>query len=134
MMTKPTISNKPYLLRALFEWILDNEWTPHLQVDANYPKITIPLEYVDEGMIVLNIHPQAVRNLQIDNDWIAFKTRFNGIEQEISFPPAAVMSIFARESGQGMPFPVEPYPDAADEQPAVKRPDKTKKPHLSVVK
>lgn len=134
MKTNPVISNKPYLLRALFEWILDNEWTPHLQVDVNYPLIKVPFEYAQDGVIVLNVHPNAVRNLQIDNDWIAFKARFNGIEQEISFPPAAVMSIFALESGQGMPFPVEPYPDAADEQSVAKRPDKTKKPHLSVVK
>jgi stringent starvation protein B len=136
------ISNKPYLLRALFEWILDNEWTPHLQVDAHYPGIQVPFEYAHEGVIVLNIHPNAVRNLQIDNEWIAFKARFNGIEQEVSFVPAAVMSIFARESGQGMPFPPEPYPDATDHRPVGKaskssdatRPDKSKKPHLSVVK
>ncbi|MDR9498482.1 MAG: ClpXP protease specificity-enhancing factor [Hydrogenovibrio sp.] len=104
------ISNRPYLIRALFEWIVDNGWTPHLQVDANYPWIEVPQEFAKDGMIVLNVHPEAVRALEINNDLVTFKARFGGVERKLNFPPEAVLAIFARENGQGMPFPPEAYP------------------------
>lgn len=151
------ISNRPYMIRALFDWIVDNEWTPHLQVDANYPGIQVPMEFAQDGVIVLNVHPDAVRELQFANDWFFFKARFQGVEREIGFPPEAVLAIFARENGQGMPFPPEPYPEETDstaDQPSLSavdstgatesssktdsersKADKTKKrSHLSVVK
>lgn len=111
------ISNRPYLIRAMFDWIIDNQWTPHIQVDANYPGVKVPTEHVQDGMIVLNMHPQAVRNLDMANDWFSFKARFQGIEREIGFFPEAVLAVFARENGQGMPFPPEPYPEEGDDQP-----------------
>lgn len=110
------ISNRPYFLRAMYEWIVDNGWTPHLQVDANWPGIQIPFEYAEDGVIILNIGPSAVLGLQMKNDWIRFKARFGGVEQELGFPPEAVLAIFARENGQVMPFPPEPYPEEADDQ------------------
>ncbi|KUJ71767.1 ClpXP protease specificity-enhancing factor [Thiomicrospira sp. WB1] len=135
------ISNRPYLIRALFEWIVDNEWTPHLQVDANYPWIEVPQEFAKDGMIVLNVHPDAVRALEITNDEIRFKARFSGIERKLHFPPEAVLAIFARENGQGMPFPPEPYPDedaGSDDGTRTDSQTKSDKPkkrsHLSVVK
>jgi len=107
------ISNKPYIIRAMYEWIVDNGWTPHLQVDANYPGVKLPQEHAQEGVIVLNMAPSAVIGLSMDNSWFAFKARFNGIETTLGFSPEAVLAIFARENGQGMPFPPEPYPEEA---------------------
>lgn len=106
------ISNKPYIIRAMYDWIVDNDWTPHFQVDANYPGVKVPTEYVQDGVIVLNTAPTAVMGLSMDNQWFSFKARFNGIETSLGFPPEAVLAIFARENGQGMPFPPEPYPEA----------------------
>ena len=109
------ISNRPYLIRAIYDWIVDNQWTPHLQVDAKYPGAMVPRQFVQDGMIVLNVHPDAVFGLQMENDGFAFRARFQGVEQKVWFPPEAVLAVFARENGQGMPFPPEPYPDQADE-------------------
>ena len=105
------ISNKPYIIRAMYEWIVDSGWTPHLQVDANYPGVNVPQEFVQEGVIVLNMAPSAIVNLSMDNSWFTFKARFNGVETTLGFAPEAVLAIFARENGQGMPFPPEPYPE-----------------------
>mgnify|MGYP006275337639 CR=1 FL=1 len=139
------ISNRPYLIRALYEWIVDNAWTPHLQVDANYPGIAVPQAFAQDGMIVLNVHPEAVRGLSLDNDAVVFKARFNGQEHKVFFPPEAVLAIFARENGQGMPFPPEAHPDSTasadsdsndesappSQDPSEKKP---KRSHLTVVK
>ena len=105
------ISNKPYILRAMYDWIVDNGWTPHLQVDANYPGVKVPQEHAQEGVIVLNMAPSAIVALSMDNTWFTFKARFGGVEATLGFPPEAVLAIFARENGQGMPFPPEPYPE-----------------------
>lgn len=128
-------SNRPYLIRAMFDWIVDNEWTPHLQVDADYPNIKIPRQFVQDSIIVLNVHTDAVRQLELNNDWFSFRARFQGEEQEVSFPPKAVIGIFARENGQGMPFPKEEFTgdDHQEMDKVVKKPLK-KKPHLSIVK
>ncbi len=157
------ISNRPYLIRAMYDWIVDNGWTPHFQVDANYPNVKVPQQFVQEGVIVLNAHPDAVYGLLRDNDGFSFKARFQGIEESVFFPPEAVLAVFARENGQGMPFPPEPYPGEASEpeeqgatlaavesdesaeddtnkqssskkQPTSKKKSKSKKPTLSVVK
>lgn len=109
------ISNRPYLIRAIYDWIVDNEWTPHFQVDANYPSVKVPMQFVHEGVIVLNAHPQAVFGLMMDNQGFSFKARFQGVEESVFFPPEAVLAVFARENGQGMPFPPEPYPEGAEE-------------------
>ena len=108
------ISNRPYLIRAIYDWVVDNGWTPHLQVDANYPGVVVPTQYVQEGMIVLNASPTAVVGLEIGNEEISFSARFQGEEQGLYFPPEAVLAVFARENGQGMPFPPEPYPEGAE--------------------
>lgn len=124
-MAETMLSNRPYIIRAMYEWMVDNEWTPHLQVDANYPGIQIPRAFVQEGGIVFNVSPSAVQALDMKNDGFQFRARFQGIEQIVAFPPEAVLAIFARENGQGMPFPPEPYPDQVDEPDA--------KPTLSAV-
>ncbi|BBP46596.1 stringent starvation protein B [Thiosulfatimonas sediminis] len=105
------ISNRPYLIRAIYDWIVDNGWTPHFQLDANYPGVMVPRQFVQEGMIVLNASPTAVLGLEMGNSAIGFSARFQGEEQNIVFPPEAVLAVFARENGQGMPFPPEPYPE-----------------------
>lgn len=105
-------SSKPYLVRAIYEWILDNGMTPHLVVDAEYPGAQVPVEFVDEGRIVLNISPSAVKGLVIGNDWIQFNARFSGVAREVMAPSEAVLGIFTRENGQGMVFPEPRYPDA----------------------
>ncbi|MBK1694663.1 ClpXP protease specificity-enhancing factor [Chromatium weissei] len=111
-------SSKPYLIRALYEWILDNQMTPHLVVDANYPATQVPLEFVTAGQIVLNVTPSAVHGLVIGNDWITLNARFGGIAREIMLPTEAVLGIFTRETNQGMMFPDPIYPDSPDTPPA----------------
>lgn len=106
-------STKPYLVRALYEWILDNALTPHLLVDAQYPGTQVPPEFVQDGQIVLNLAPTAVRNLVIGNDRIHFGARFGGVARELSVPSEAVLGIFARENHQGMVFPEPEYPTEA---------------------
>ncbi|ESQ10461.1 MAG TPA: ClpXP protease specificity-enhancing factor [Chromatiaceae bacterium] len=103
-------SNRPYLIRALYEWIIDNDLTPHLIVDAEYPAAVVPRAFVDDGRIVLNIAPLAVHALQMDNDSIRFSARFGGSPFAVTLPPRAVLGVYARENGQGMLFP--------DEEPA----------------
>jgi len=108
------ISQKPYLIRALYDWIVDNDWTPYIQVDADWPGVEVPRQFVEDGTIVLNIGPLATRNLVLDNAEIRFQARFQGEERIVRFPPSAVLAIFARETGQGMPFPPEPYPEVSE--------------------
>lgn len=108
-------STKPYLVRALYEWILDNGLTPHLLVDARYPGTQVPAEFVQDGQIVLNVAPSAVHNLVIGNDWIQFSARFGGVARELSVPSEAVLGIFTRENHQGMVFPQPDYPHVTAE-------------------
>ena len=103
-----TTSTKPYLLRALYEWCTDNGQTPHLVVWVN-EHTRVPMQYVRDNEIVLNIGPSASHNLNIDNDWISFSARFGGVAHDIWIPVGHVISIFSRESGEGMGFEVEPY-------------------------
>ncbi len=104
------ISNKPYLIRAIYEWCADAGYTPYIgvKVDQN---TKVPLEYVKNGEIVLSISLQATRNLTIGNDMIQFSARFNGVSREIAVPIYAVASIFARETGRGMFFEAEAAPE-----------------------
>ncbi|MBK1722406.1 ClpXP protease specificity-enhancing factor [Thiocystis violacea] len=104
-------SSKPYLIRAIYDWILDNQMTPHLVVDAAFPGALVPMEFVDDGRIVLNISPSAVKGLVIGNDWIQFNARFSGSAREVMVPSEAAIGIFTRENGQGMVFPEPRYPD-----------------------
>lgn len=100
-------SHRPYLLRALYEWIADNDMTPHLLVDATRDGVQVPLQAVSEGRIVLNVAQQAVSGLEMGNDLIRFNARFGGISQSVMVPVPAVVAIYARETGQGMVLPEE---------------------------
>ena len=106
-------SNRPYLIRALYEWILDNRMTPHLLVDAAHPLAVVPERFVQGGKIVLNIGPTAVRALVLGNERIDFDARFSGVSMDVEVPVDAVLGIYARENGRGMLFPDED-PQAGD--------------------
>ena len=124
-----SISTKPYLIRALYEWCGDNGYTPYLSVWVNeYTRV--PAQYVQNSEIVLSISHNATKDLQIDNDWISFHARFSGVSHEIWIPVGHVQGIFAKETGKGMGFEVEAYrPDdnGADAQaPAAGQPQSDK--------
>ena len=105
-------SAKPYLVRAICEWCADNGLTPYLAVRVN-PQTKVPAAYVKNGEIVLNVSASATRRLTIDNDWIQFTARFNGVSQEVAVPMGAVAGIFAKETGYGFAFNVPQDPAAS---------------------
>jgi stringent starvation protein B len=107
-------SNRPYLIRALYEWIADNDLTPHLLVNAMLKDVVVPRDYVVEGRIVLNVAAGAVQGLLLGNDHIQFSARFGGKPFPVEFPVSAVLGIYARENGHGMLFS-----DGADDDPGV---------------
>lgn len=120
-------SNRPYLLRAVHEWICDNGLTPHIVVDAGKPGVRVPPQAISDGRIVLNLAPRAVAHLEIGNDAITFMARFGGVSQTVNVPVAAVQAIYARENGQGMLLaedapgtapPIEPVGDATPAKPS----------------
>jgi len=133
-------STRPYLIRALYEWIEDNSLTPHILVNAESPGVEVPKQHVQDGRIVLNVTAAAVRNLQLGNEWIEFSARFGGIARTVRIPVSAVLAIYARENGQGMAFgeeqgeePTPPPP------PGTPQPDKPAgrpegRPTLKIVK
>ncbi|MBV7297932.1 ClpXP protease specificity-enhancing factor [Enterovibrio paralichthyis] len=102
---------RPYLLRAFYDWLLDNDLTPHLVVDATMPYVNVPFEYVQDGQIVLNIAPRAVGNLELGNNEVSFNARFGGRPMLVTVPLYAVMAIYARENGAGTMFDPEPAYD-----------------------
>ncbi|MCL7461511.1 ClpXP protease specificity-enhancing factor [Pseudomonas sp. NW5] len=117
-------SSRPYLLRALYEWIVDNDCTPHLLVASDYPGTRVPAGYAKDGQIVLNISPSAVRHLQMGNDLLSFEGRFGGVAQVLRVPVPAVLALYARENGQGMFFDLDEQDDeeaqaAADAAPSI---------------
>ncbi len=129
-------SNRPYLIRALFDWLVDNGLTPHLLVEVSDESVVVPRQYVEDGHIVLNISPAAVRDLDLGNEWITFNTRFSGTPTDILVPTTAVLGIYARENGQGMLFPQDELPDSmdgsSDDDP--ESASSPNRPHLKVIK
>ena len=119
-------SNRPYLLRALYQWLLDNNMTPQILVDATDAEAVLPQEHVREGRMVLNISPSAVTDLLIADAAISFKARFAGRSCAVHAPVRAVLAIYARENGKGMAFPPEspdtdsPAPKGGDSKPALR--------------
>ncbi len=102
--------SRPYVMRALYEWIIDNDCTPYILVDAEQQDVQVPQQYVKDGQIVLNVSPSAVIELEIDNDAVSFNGRFGGVPVDVFVPMYAVMGIYARENGQGMVFDGEDVP------------------------
>lgn len=132
-------STKPYLVRAFNEWILDNQLTPYLLINAAHPHVTVPKEYVQDNKIVFNITPGIVSTLSITNEVVEFDARFSGRQKHIYAPMTAVLAIYAKENGRGMVF--EPEPEIEDEAggnngvpPSDPNPPKKGKPSLKVIK
>lgn len=121
---------KPYLIRSLYEWIVDNQLTPYIEVSANSSTAVLPEEYIENGKIVLNIKPQSIDGLVLGNDEIQFQAGFSGIQRQIVFPTDSVLGIFSKENGQGMFFNHEENTDENPDPPEKKH----TKPQLRVVK
>lgn len=129
-------SRRPYMIRALYEWILDNACTPYILVDAQLAGVNVPRQHVNKnGQIILNIAPTALKDLLIGDEAISFSARFGGVPFSIYIPCDAVLCIYARENGQGMVFEVESNtrPPSPDPGPAGGEPGQ-KRPSLRVIK
>lgn len=131
--------SRPYLLRALNDWIVDNGATPQILVDSAHPDLNVPDAVRTDDKLVLNISPSAVRDLEIDNEYVSFVARFAGVSHGVLVPVEAVQAIYARENGQGMMFPESESGDESDRpDEASDRPKgddgRRKKPDLKVIK
>lgn len=133
-------THRPYMIRALNEWILDNKCTPYILVNALAPGVGVPQSFVKDGQIILNISPRAVQQLSISNDLLEFSGRFGGVPMDVTVPVHAILGIYARENGQGMifetddPIPEPPRPagDSAGQDSSSSR--TSRKPSLRLVK
>jgi len=121
---------KPYLIRSIYEWIVDNNLTPHLLVDAEHPDSVVPEDHINDGQIILNVRPAAIQGLDLGNTAIEFNTRFNGQPTQIFAPISAVLAIYAQENGRGMVFDQE---EENNDNPPPPEP-KPQKSHLRIVK
>ena len=127
--------SKPYVIRAIYDWIVDNNCTPHLLVDADAEGVEVPQDYVTDGQIVLNVSPSAVVNLQLRNESVSFSGRFGGVPVDITVPVEGVIGIYARENGQGMIFDEESDLDFDPEPPETDpTPPSSDRPSLRLVK
>ncbi|MCQ8879530.1 ClpXP protease specificity-enhancing factor [Pseudoalteromonas shioyasakiensis] len=144
--------NRPYLLRAFFDWIVDNQCTPHLVVNADFPAVQIPTQFVQDGQIVLNISPSAVTQFSMDKQQLSFNARFGGQPMQVYVPLGAVLAIYARENGEGTVFTADEFLEdeddfapelesvdleeefIPDDEPTPPKPDKKKGSHLRVIK
>ena len=130
-------SNKPYLIRALHQWCTDFGFTPFIAVFVD-ARVEVPMEFVKNDEIVLNLSVEACHQLAIENDWISFQARFGGIPRKIMVPVTHVLAIYARENGQGMSFPFDPSQardlHIADSTDGAPEKPKTTRPSLKIVK
>jgi stringent starvation protein B len=111
---------RPYMLRAFYEWLVDNELTPHLVVDATMQGVRVPMEFVQDGQIILNLAPRAVGNLEMGNEAVTFNARFGGRPHSVIVPLYAVQAIYARENGAGTMFePEDAYMDEYNDAPDI---------------
>lgn len=125
---------KPYLVRSLYEWVLENGMTPYLLVDANYEGVILPTAYVSDERIILNTHPSAVQNWLFDNEAVSFSARFSGISESLYVPINAIMATYAKENGKGMMFDDRFEDDIPPEPNGAATKSETKKPVLKIVK
>lgn len=129
----PLPSRRPYLIRAIYQWTMDCGFTPYLVVAADQPGVQVPLSFVRDGKIALDIGPMAVRDLNLDHEPIFFSARFGGVSQDILVPSGAVLAIYARENGEGIVFG-EPEATPAAPAPEPEPPKPGGRPKLRVVK
>lgn len=128
------LSSRPYLLRALHEWIVDSGLTPHLLVNAEHEGVEVPPSAVNDGRVILNVSPSAVRDLLMDAELVTFVARFGGVSQAVSVPVSAVEAIYARENGRGMMFPEDGSDGTGDDGPGDGNEPSPGRPNLKVVK
>lgn len=128
--------SRPYLLRGIHDWLIDNEQTPYLLVDAEAEGVVVPIEHVQDGKIILNISLTATRDLELTNDSVSFNARFGGKPMKVNVPIMATLALYSKENGRGMMFPeegvdgddpVSPNPEPGKDAPP-------QKPHLTLVK
>ena len=132
-LNNPSRSKRPYLIRAMHEWMGDNGHTPHIVVDASVDGVNVPREHVKDGKIILNISETAAHNLKLNNNAVSFRARFSGVPFDVWVPMNSVLGIYARETGQGMIFSHDNEPaDEAVGEPEVEQ--TRSRPHLKVVK
>lgn len=126
-------SQKPYLIRAIYEWLLDNDLTPYLLVNTLVEGVKVPEAYIDDNKIVLNIAPDAIQHFHADNHWVSFSARFSGKAMELFIPIDAIQGIYGKENNQGMFFTDDdPTPPSPPEEPKGTKP--TSRPSLKIVK
>ena len=123
--------SKPYLVRALYEWILDNNTTPYILVDTSSDQVLIPPGIASDGKVVLNLAPSAIQDLEMTNEHVSFSARFNGVAEDLYCPISSLMAIYARENGEGMMFPAEESDDGTQSS---SKDDKPTGPTLTVIK
>jgi stringent starvation protein B len=134
-MNQPSRSKRPYLIRAMHEWMVDNDHTPHIVVDASFDGVSVPSEHIKDGKIILNISDTAAHNLKLTNDAVSFRARFGGVAFDVWAPIRSVLGIYARETGQGMIFSHDSE-QAEDEPPELQEEveETRSRPHLTIVK
>jgi len=131
-------SQKPYLIRAIYQWLLDNQSTPYLLVNTNHEGVVVPEQYIRDARIVLNLAPDAINSLNMDNDWVSFSARFSGKAMDLFIPVIAIQAIYGKENNEGMFFPEEehptPPPPATSESNEPSPTKNNDKPSLKLVK
>ena len=132
-------TTKPYLVRALYEWIVDNECTPYVIINADAENVEVPKQYIEDGRIILNVSEEAVRDFQITNEYLEFNARFNGVATQVYSPVAAILAIYAQENGHGMVFSEEDMQAEMrgvqnEKNKDIKRPDPNVKHTFKVIK
>jgi stringent starvation protein B len=133
-MSEEMTSNIPYLLRALYEWISDNNMTPHILVDAVVGGVDVPDQAIQKGKVILNIDRAAVHDLELGNEWLTFNARFSGRRHAVRVPLEAVLAIYAKENGQGMMFTQDEDAMPPTDPNGGPEPGPDRRPHLKIVK
>ena len=133
-MSDPNRSKRPYLIRAMHEWMADNGHTPHIVIDASIDGVTVPTEHVKDGKIILNISHSAAHNLKLSNAGVSFRARFSGVPFDVWVPVSSVMGIYAKETGQGMIFSQGSEQPEPPDEPTDQVKAKGSRAHLKIVK
>ena len=135
-MTQASRSKRPYLIRAMYEWMVDNSHTPHIVVDTSVDGVSVPSEHVKDGKIILNTSESAAHNLKLTNDSVSFRARFSGVAFDVWVPMQSVLGIYARETGQGMIFSHDVETTEHIESPELDNEieETRSRPHLTIVK
>ena len=135
-MTHRSRSKRPYLIRAMHEWMGDNTHTPHIVVDTSVDGVSVPVEHIKDGKIILNISDSAAHNLKLTNDAVSFRARFSGVPFDVWVPMQSVLGIYARETGQGMIFSQDTETSEHIEPPelGIEVEETRSRPHLTIVK